>query len=252
MRHKHVRGELVRRIDDSAGSLKPWLKSLRARKKVPAKDHRRDADSSECPAANRHKIRIRWRAKIFVVWSRCVRLPEGHDIAAEFELAAQNARMHDGREELARLYAGREKPVVGAVAEPIPIKRERPVFPAAGCANFGRRVDGSFRFVTGRCARGLSIDQSTTCQNNQNKRTKLDRSNQPSSLLTNEFSNPQKGPPFPGGPFIACIGPAQPATCSICSASISKFEYTFCVSSKSSSASRRRIIWFAACPSSFV
>ena len=73
-------------------------------------------------------------------------------------------------------------------------------------------------------------------------------------------------PFFPGYQFLYCMKKAAifrrpsdcqparyyPAICAICSASISKFEYTFCVSSKSSSTSSSRSIWFAAGPSSLV
>lgn len=100
--------ELVGGIDKAACTLEPWLNPRRSSEKIPAKDDRGQADAAKSAAANRQKtayrLPARTRADVFLLMGGGgVSLPQRHDIAAKFELARENARMHDRGKRLAKL-----------------------------------------------------------------------------------------------------------------------------------------------------
>ena len=194
---------------------------------------------------------------------RRVRLPQGHDVTREFELPAEDSGMHHRRQHLAQLESSpRETCSPTDSPRPCPNSQRGHTPNSAGFRTWATGLFGivipCYRPLVGVCAAEspLPLPHEQHRQSNPTDRLKVSQAFA-SRLLSCSLGllfpvSSKKRPPQPGG-LVSCLpGTAQPAACSICSASISKFECTFCTSSRSSRVSSRRTIWFAAFPSSLV
>src|SRR5579859_3229980 len=101
------------------------------RKEIPPEDRWRQARARKRPPAHRERICLALIHECLLVRSRCVRLPERHDVHPILELPAENSRVQWPREDLSRLPANREEPVLRTIAaNPVPKIRKWTKLPA--------------------------------------------------------------------------------------------------------------------------
>jgi len=137
-------------VNESARSLKPRLNLPRARKKVPAKNHRHNTHAVKSSAAGRQFAPDRlslWSDACvgLLMWRRRVRLPQRLNVAAELKLPAQEPGVNYRCEYLAQLESSPEKLEVRAFAYAGSPIDKRPIFPASPVSDFPDGVNESLR-----------------------------------------------------------------------------------------------------------
>ena len=112
----------MRGVNEPAGAPETRAERAGAGKKVPAKDHRSEADAAKRAAAHgkqaAHRLPAGIQARVLSPMRRGrIGLPEGHDVAAELKLAAEDSRVQNRGKRLAQLKSGPKELVVRAVSD---------------------------------------------------------------------------------------------------------------------------------------
>src|SRR5580698_6256319 len=142
--------KLVRGINQPSSGLEPGLYAARPGEKVPAEDDRRDTHAAKGSASHRQGTGVRLTLRriadgLVVVRRRRVCLPKRHNVAAELELPAENARMNHGRNRFGELKSAPEELVVRPVSHAGAPVEEGPIFPALILAYLRHRISWIIR-----------------------------------------------------------------------------------------------------------
>lgn len=123
-------------VDETSSTLKPGLNAPGSGEEIPAEDHRRDAGAGIGSSTDWVGVGLPLIFECLLMRSRCVGLPEGHDVYGIFELTAEDAGMQYWGQYLTDLETCGKKPEVRAItAGAVAVIYERAVLPALVVSN---------------------------------------------------------------------------------------------------------------------
>src|SRR5579859_6160219 len=129
MRNQNGGRKFVRRVNQPARSLRPGLKSLRFRIKIPAENHRSNARAGIRAASDMLQILLPLVGHDLRMWRGSIGLPQRHDIPGQLKPPAEDAGMNHRRERSSGLKAHRKELEVGAIPDPSATLQERTKLP---------------------------------------------------------------------------------------------------------------------------
>lgn len=130
--------KLVRRVNQSSGSLHPRHQPARFGSKIPPENYRGDAGPGKCASSDMLQILLPLRGHDLVVRRRGICPPERHDIPRQFKPPAEHPGMKRRRQISPSLKANRKKLKIGALSNSSPALQERAELPISTSSGSGR------------------------------------------------------------------------------------------------------------------